>query len=107
MLSEVNALAALDANGVCGQTPIFHAVTQFWDYGLPVAKLLIDRGARLDLRVKLPGQPDRPGETVDCTPLGYARLFPGDNAGKVWPEENGCIALLKEHNAEEGSAPFS
>ncbi|HVH72518.1 MAG TPA: ankyrin repeat domain-containing protein, partial [Candidatus Dormibacteraeota bacterium] len=45
--ADVNARAALNASGVGGQTPIFHAVTQFHDGGLPLAQLLLDRGADL------------------------------------------------------------
>jgi hypothetical protein len=45
--AQVNAPAAADEAGVGGQTPIFHAVTQFDDRGLPVARLLMERGADL------------------------------------------------------------
>jgi len=75
--ADVNARATLDANGVGGQTPIFHAATQFYDEGLPIVQLLLDRGADLGVRVKLPGNYERPGEIVECTPLEYAQLFPG------------------------------
>jgi ankyrin repeat protein len=74
--ADVNARATLDEAGVGGQTPIFHAVTQFDDWGLSVAELLIERGADLSLRVKLPGHYERPDEVVACTPLGYAIQFP-------------------------------
>jgi hypothetical protein len=73
----VNARAAVDLAGVGGQTPIFHAVTQFDDLGLPVTQLLIERGADLSVRVKLPGHYDRRDEVVECTPLGYSLRFPG------------------------------
>src|SRR5580692_11494436 len=53
--ADVNAPAVVDEAGVGGQTPIFHAVTQFFDGGLPMAKFLVARGADLSLRVKLPG----------------------------------------------------
>lgn len=74
----VNARATVDDSGIGGQSAIFHAVTQFEDYGLAVAQLLIERGAGLAARVKLPGAYDRPGEIVECTPLGYALLFGGE-----------------------------
>jgi ankyrin repeat protein len=86
--ADVNARAAVDESGVGGQTPIFHAVTQFGDWGLPVAQLLMERGADLSVRAKLPGHYERPGEVVECTPLGYAMLFPGG--------ENKTVALLRE-----------
>jgi ankyrin repeat protein len=93
--ADVNAPATVNDSGVGGQTPIFHAVTQFHDWGFPVAQLLVDRGADLSVRVKLPGHYERPGEIVECTPLGYALLFPGDQA------ENKSASFLREHAAVE------
>jgi ankyrin repeat protein len=75
--AQVDARAAVNEAGVGGQTPIFHAVSQFDDLGLPVAQLLLERGASLFVRVKLPGHYERPDEVVECTPLGYALRFPG------------------------------
>lgn len=91
--ADVNARAEVDESGVGGQTPIFHAVTQFFDWGLPVAKLLVERGADLSVRAKLPGHYERPGEVVECTPLGYAKLFPGG--------ENKAVTLLRESGGKE------
>ena len=73
--TDVNARATVDDVGVGGQTPIFHAVTQFKDGGLPMAQLLVEHGADLSVRVKLPGHYERPDEIVECTPLGYALRF--------------------------------
>ena len=89
--ADVNARAGVDESGVGGQTPIFHVVTQFHDVGLPVAQLLLERGADLAIRARLPGHYERPGEVVECTPLGYATLFPGG--------ENKTVALLRERGA--------
>jgi len=69
--ADVNARATLDEAGIGGQTAIFHAVTQFDDNGLPITQLLIERDADT-VRAKLPGNYERPGEIVECTPLGYA-----------------------------------
>src|SRR4029077_4237441 len=91
--ADVNAQATVDEHGIGTQTPIFHAVTQFDDWGLPVAQLLVERGADLSLRVKLPGHYQRPGEIVECTPLGYAKLFPGN--------ENKTVAFLLDRSAPE------
>ncbi|HTA24264.1 MAG TPA: ankyrin repeat domain-containing protein [Terriglobales bacterium] len=91
--ADVNSRALVDEAGVGGQTPIFHAVTQYGDWGLPVAQLLLDRGADLSVRVKLPGHYQRPGEVVECTPLGYALLFPGN--------ENKAVTLLRERGGAE------
>ena len=76
--ADVNAPATLDGAGVGGQTPIFHAATQREDAGLPIVRLLVERGADLGIRAKLPGYYERPGEIVNCTPLEYALLFPGN-----------------------------
>jgi ankyrin repeat protein len=91
--ADVNAPATVDGTGVGGQTPIFHAVTQFGDWGLPVALMLLDRGADLSVRVRLPGHYERPGEVVECTPMGYAMLFPSD--------ENKTVAMLRARGAPE------
>ena len=81
--ADVNAEAELDEAGVGGQTPIFHAATQFFDWGLPVVEFLVKNGADLSLRAKLPGHYERPEEFVECTPLEYARLFPGKESETV------------------------
>jgi ankyrin repeat protein len=91
--ADVNAPATLDEAGVGGQTPVFHAATQFYDWGLPVVEFLVLTGADLSLRVKLPGHYERPYEVVECTPLGYARLFPG--------KESKTVAFLSESGATE------
>ena len=60
----------------------------------PVAQLLVERGADLTVRVKLPGDYDRAGEIVECTPLGYALLFGG-------PPQRRTVTLLRERGAIE------
>ena len=94
--ADVNARATVDDAGVGGQTAIFHAVTQFGDGGLPMAQLLVERGADLTVRVKLPGHHDRPDEVVESTPLGYARRFQNDSHS-----EGRTIAFLRERGAIE------
>lgn len=93
--ADVNARAAVEQDGVGGQTPLFHAVTQFHGWGVPVARLLLARGADLSVLVKLPGHYERPDEVVACTPLGYALRFPEGVAA------SGAVALLREHGATE------
>ena len=94
--ADVNAQAAVDAAGLGGQTPIFHAVTQFGDWGLPMTQLLLDHGADLSVRVKLPGHYERPDEVVECTPLGYALRFPGKELPNVR-----TVTLLQERGGLE------
>ena len=96
--ADVNARALVDEDGVGGQTPIFHAVTQFFDGGLPMTQLLAERGADLSGRVKLPGHYERPGEVVECTPLGYAIRFPAEEHKT---QHNRTIELLRERGAKE------
>jgi len=92
--ADVNASARINNAGVGGHTAIFHAATQFDDVGLPVTQLLIERGADLTLRAKLPGDYERPGEIVECTALGYTLLFGGDSQRRT-------VALLRERGAVE------
>ena len=90
--ADVNAPATMDEAGVGGQTALFHAATQRDDdLGLPVVQLLVERGADLSIRVKLPGHYEKPLDLVECTPLGYAQMFPG--------REGKTVALLLERGA--------
>ena len=81
--ADVNARAAVDDAGTGGQTAIFHAATQFGDAGLPMVQWLVERGADLSVRVTIAGDYERPGELVECTTLGYARRFSGDEGHTV------------------------
>jgi hypothetical protein len=51
----------------------------------------VKAGADLSLRARLPGHYERPEEVVECVPLGYARMFPG--------QENKTVAFLREAGA--------
>jgi hypothetical protein len=101
--ADVNAGGCLDEAGVGGQTPIFHAATQFYDWGLPVVEFLVRKGADLSLRAKLPGHYERPDEFVDCTPLGYARLFPGMESHGT---ESRAVSFLSAAQAGGGVTRF-
>ena len=92
--ADVNARATVDEAGVGGQTALFHAVTQFEDDGLEATQLLIERGADLAVRAKLPGDYERPGEIVECRPLGYALRFGG-------APQRRTVTLLRERGAVE------
>jgi ankyrin repeat protein len=91
--------ASPNAVGGSGQTPIFHSVSQFRDWGLEVTRLLIEAGADLSIRVKLPGRYEQSDHFPECTPLGYALQFPAGD----WP--NGAnpktIELLRAHGAPQ------
>lgn len=90
--ADINAKATVDGNGIGGQTPIFHAAT-LGDYGLAMTRYLVESGADLNVRARLPGHYERPDEFVECSPLEYARLFPGD--------ENATVAFLKSAGAPD------
>jgi hypothetical protein len=60
--ADVNARATVDSAGIGGQTAIFHAVTQREDAGLPIARVLLQQGADLSVRVKVPGHYERPAK---------------------------------------------
>ena len=94
--ADVNARATVDDAGIGGQTAIFHAVTQFDDAGLPMARLLVERGADLSVRVKLPGHYEQPDEVVECTPLGYALRFQTESQPR-----GRTTAFLRERGAIE------
>lgn len=74
--ADPNDCADQDADGLGGQTPIFHAVNSIFNYCRPVMELLVDAGADLDLRVRsiLWGE-SMTWETVvyDVTPISYAQ----------------------------------
>lgn len=74
--ADVNARADQDADGVGGQTPIFHAVNSILNYCRPVMEILVNAGADLDMRVRslLWGE-SMNWETVvyDVTPISYAQ----------------------------------
>jgi len=74
--SDVNARAEVDERGVGGQTSIFHALTHFMGANPEVAALLMERGADLSIRARVPGHYERPDEVLDVSAAEYAQLFP-------------------------------
>jgi len=91
--ADVNARAEVVQADLSRQSPIFHAATQFQDFGLGMVRFLVHGGADLSIRARLPGHYDRPEEVVECSPLGYALLFPG--------QENKTVAFLRDHGAPQ------
>jgi ankyrin repeat protein len=74
--ADVNAQADLNADGIGGQTPLFHAVNSNQNYCRPVMELLVDAGADLDIRLKgLVWGESFEWETIvfDVTPMSYAQ----------------------------------
>jgi len=50
--ANVNARAAVDADGFGGHTPIFHTVNSHDNYSRPMMQLLAKAGAKLDVRLR-------------------------------------------------------
>jgi len=86
--ADVNAQAAIDENGIGGQTPVFHAASQFYDFGLAMVQFLVAHGADLTLRAKVPGHYERLDEFVECDAVEYGEKFPGT--------ESRTLAFLRE-----------
>jgi hypothetical protein len=43
--------------------------------GLAMTRLLIENGADLSVRAKLPGHYEQPDEVIECTPFAHALRF--------------------------------
>lgn len=93
--AEANARALVDEAGVGGQTPIFHAASQYLDKGLPMTQFLVERGADLSIRAKIRGDCGVPNDFVECTPLGYTLRFPGG------AHSSKTVTYLREQGAPE------
>jgi hypothetical protein len=75
--ADVNATAAVDEYGLGGHTPLFHAVNSNCNRSEPVLRLLLDAGAKADVRIA--GVWWGRGfdwETVffDVSPISYAQM---------------------------------
>jgi hypothetical protein len=74
--ADIDARADVDADGLGGQSPLFHAVNSNQNYCRPVMETLVDAGADLELRVQgLVWGVGMDWETVvfDVTPISYAQ----------------------------------
>ncbi len=74
--AEVDARAAVDARGRGGQTPLFHAASQLLDWGVPMARLLLERGASRTVVATVRGHYDQPDHWFTGTAVDYAAAFP-------------------------------
>jgi hypothetical protein len=74
--ADVEAKAAVDDYGFNGHTPIFHTVNQRGNLGQPVLRLLLEQGAKADVRlVGITWGKSFEWETTifDVTPIAYAQ----------------------------------
>jgi hypothetical protein len=77
MGADVNARAAFDAHGLDGHTPVFHTVNSNGNRSAPILDLLLDAGARADIRLQgITWGRGFEWETTffDVTPISYAQM---------------------------------
>jgi hypothetical protein len=77
MGADVNVRAAVDEHGLNGHTPLFHTVNSILDYSEPILRLLLDAGARTDVRLHgITWGKGFEWETTmfDVTPISYAQM---------------------------------
>ncbi|HSG39528.1 MAG TPA: ankyrin repeat domain-containing protein, partial [Thermoanaerobaculia bacterium] len=77
MGADVDAAASVDEYGLNGHTPVFHTVNSNGNRSAPVLRLLLDAGARPDLRLRgITWGKGFDWETTlfDVTPVSYAQL---------------------------------
>ena len=77
MGAEVDARAAVDEFGLNGHTPLFHTVNSIGNRSAPILRLLLDAGAKTDIRLQgITWGMGFEWETTlfDVTPLSYAQF---------------------------------
>jgi Ankyrin repeat len=75
--ADVNATAAFDEHGLNGHTPLFHTVNSIANRSEPIMRLLLDSGARTDVRLAgITWGKGYEWETTffDVTPISYAQM---------------------------------
>jgi ankyrin repeat protein len=77
MGADVNATAGVDEHGLNGHTPLFHTVNSNGNRSAPIMRLLLDAGARVDVRLAgIVWGKGMEWETTlfDVTPISYAQF---------------------------------
>jgi ankyrin repeat protein len=75
--ADVNAIAALDEDGLNGHTPLFHTVNSIGNRSEPIMRLLLTAGAKTDVRLAgITWGNGYEWETTifDVTPISYAQM---------------------------------
>ncbi|MFL5244118.1 MAG: ankyrin repeat domain-containing protein [Gemmataceae bacterium] len=75
--ADVNARAEVDEHGLNGHTPLFHTVNSIQNRSEPIMRLLLDAGARTDIRLAgITWGKGYQWETTffDVTPISYAQM---------------------------------
>jgi hypothetical protein len=102
--ADVNAKAALDADGFGGHTPLYHTVVTLAAPDDSKARLLLERGAnpnaratfRKQLRDMGDPEKERMREFHDVTSIGYARQFQEPN----WVNGPAVTAIVERGGTE-------
>lgn len=95
--ADVNDRAGVDADGLGGQTPLFHTVNAHADRSQPVTRLLLEAGAAVHARVAgLVWGRGHAWETVlfNLTPLSYTQLGGLPQLHRDEPQIAGTVRLL-------------
>jgi ankyrin repeat protein len=101
--ADVNARAAVDADGFGGHTPLFHTTVTLVIKTDEMARLLLQHGADPNARATLrkalrwggDAEKERMREFHDVTPIGFARQFPEP----AWINQS-AIAAIIEHGGQ-------
>lgn len=106
--ADVNARAAVNEQGFNGHTPLFHTVNSWRNRSQPILRLLLEAGARCDVR--LPALVWGHGfewETTffDVTPISYAQLGLLPQVTRNEEDVYGNIRLMLEASGR-GAAPL-
>ncbi|MCZ6652614.1 MAG: ankyrin repeat domain-containing protein [Planctomycetota bacterium] len=104
--AAVDARAAIDANGLGGQTPIFHAVNSHDNFAYPMLEFLLDNGASVDISLKgiLWGK-SHEWETYipEVNPISYAAIANLRQFQRREEDQAKNIVLMQNH--KYGAAP--
>lgn len=107
--ADLNARAAIGANGVGGQTPLFHAIGANQGTGWEAFEYLLGRGADLTVRARIQRDPAADDKVMDCvhkgqdhffsaveelTPLGYALRYESGPGWRATPREVARLRVL-------------
>ncbi len=102
--ADPNARAGVDEDGFGGQTPLFHALSQY--HFDPVVELLLLAGADPSLQARVTGygawKPAGASAEVIGTALDYARLYPGDGHGSFEGAHQAKEELLAKWTSTKG-----
>ncbi len=104
--ADVDARAPVDADGLGGQTPIFHTVNSHANFAYPMLEFLLDNGASVDINLKgLLWGKSHEWETYipEVNPINYAAIGNLRQFQRREEDQAKNIALMQKH--KYGAAP--